>query len=281
MLCPDKSRTRLLAETVEDMAKWMSKDNITDPEIRYWIPKYILMRGSKPLAAMGFMSPQFKALAISQDIIGWREFTEGHILTHFYAIQSFHLAMSSSYLNGEDWTKQFISKILQITHSQWIFRNISFHNRKNGYLRNKTADELLQHINSLSEVSPDKLPESSRFLLEINFSELSKHHLETQRYWTLAVDAALKANALEQARGAQAKRVRRKLNTKIPSRRKLGIAAVEHQIRQDGMHQAGPSNNPHATDPLQSSLATFIRRRPHPASVIAGLRSSKRLRKPD
>ncbi len=166
---------------------------------------------------MGFMSPQFKALAISQDIIGWREFTEGHISTHLYAIQSFHLAMSSSYLNGEDWTKQFIPKILQITHSQWIFRNISFHDRKNGYLRNKTADELLQHINSLSEVSPDKLPESSRFLLEINFLELSKQHLETQRYWTLAVDAALKANALEQARGARAKRVRRKLNTKIPS----------------------------------------------------------------
>ncbi len=83
MLCPDESRTRLLAETVEGMAKWMSKDKITDPEIRYWIPKYILMKGSKPLAEMGCMSPQFKALAISQDIIGWRKFTEGHISSFF------------------------------------------------------------------------------------------------------------------------------------------------------------------------------------------------------
>jgi hypothetical protein len=112
MLCPDEYRTFLLAVTVEDMARWMSKDNITYPEIWYWIPKHILMRGSKPLKEMGFMSPQFKALTISQDIIGWREFTEGHFSTHFYAIQSFHLAMSSSYLNGEDWKKQFISKIL-------------------------------------------------------------------------------------------------------------------------------------------------------------------------
>ena len=166
-------------------------------------------------------------------------------------------------------------------HSQWIFRNISFHDRKNGYLQNKTADELLQHINSLSEVSPEELPESSRFLLEINFSELSKHHLETQRYWTLAVDTALKANALEQAQGARAKRVWRTLTTKVPSRRKLRIAAVKHQIRQDRMHQAGSSSNPHAIDHLQSSLATFIRRRHHPASVIANLRSNKRLRKPD
>ena len=60
-------------------------------------------------------------------------------------------------------------------------------------------DELLQHINFLSEVYPEELPELSRFLLEINFLELSKHQLETQWYWMLAVDAALKANALEQA----------------------------------------------------------------------------------
>ena len=165
------------------------------------------MRGSKSLAEMGFMSPQFKALAISQDIIGWREFTEGHISTHFYVIQSLHLAMSSSYLNEEDWTKQFISKILQVPHSQWIFRNISFQDKKNGYLQNKTTDKLLQHINSLSDVSPEELPELSRFLLEINFLKLSKHHLETQWYWTLAVDAALKANDLEQTRGTRAKRV--------------------------------------------------------------------------
>ena len=114
-----------------------------------------------------------------------------------------------------------------------------------------------------------------------NFFELSKHHLETQRHWTLAVDAALKENTLEQAQGVQAKRVWWKLNTKVPSRRKLGIAAVEHQIGQNGMHQAGSSSNPHAINPLQSSLATFIRRRPHPASVIASLQSNKRLCKPD
>jgi hypothetical protein len=91
------------------------------PEILYWVPKYILMRGDKSPSLMGFMSPQFKALAKSQDLIGWRDFTEGYISTHFYSIQSFHLAMSSGYINGEDWTKQFISKILPIMHSQWIF----------------------------------------------------------------------------------------------------------------------------------------------------------------
>jgi hypothetical protein len=60
------------------------------------------MRGNKLLSKMGFMSPQFKALAKSQDLIRWRDFTEGHISTHFYAVQSFQFAMSSGYINGED-----------------------------------------------------------------------------------------------------------------------------------------------------------------------------------
>ena len=170
---------------------------------------------------MGFMSPQFKALAVSQDLIGWRVFTEGHISTHFYAIQSchistyfyaiqsFHLSMSGSLLNGEDWVKHVISKLLQITHAQWIFRNISLHDKTRGYLRNKKASEILQIINEFSEVAPEEIPEDSRFLLEINFTELTKSHLEHQTYWTLAMDAAVKAQELDLARGARAKRARR------------------------------------------------------------------------
>ena len=87
--------------------------------------------------------------------------------------------MSSSYLNGEDWIRQFISRILQLTHSQWIFQNISFYDKTNGFLRNKKVDEILQLINEVAEVAPEDVPSDSRFLLEINFSELTKAHLET------------------------------------------------------------------------------------------------------
>jgi hypothetical protein len=96
----------------------------------------------------------------------------------------------------------------------------------------------MQQLNVLLDLAPEDVPKASRFLLEINFSELSTSNLETQKYWTLAVDVALKAKALESVQGARAKRVRRKLNTKIPSRKKLGIAAIEQQICKDGMHRA-------------------------------------------
>ena len=163
-------------------------------------------------------------------------------------------------ISTEDWTKQFISRILQLTHSQWIFQNISLHDKTHGFLCNKNADQILQLINEFLEVALEEVPKDSRFLLEINFSELTKSHLETQTYWTLAMDAAIKAKALESARGAQAKRIRCRLNTKIASRTKLGITAVEQQIRKDGMHRTtSQSDVIQANDSSQLTLDRFVK----------------------
>jgi hypothetical protein len=117
MRCPDKDRTCLLIETVEELEKWMETDGRTDPELIYWTPKFILMHDDKPFSQLGYMSDKMRALAASQEKIGWQNFTEGYISWHFYNIQQFHLSMSNNFLNGSDWTKQFITKILQVTHS--------------------------------------------------------------------------------------------------------------------------------------------------------------------
>jgi hypothetical protein len=88
LTCPNKDRTRLLVETTEDLSTWLNQEHLTDLELAYWIPNYIMMWGDKPFASLGAMSSRMKALAISQeDKIGWRNFMEGCIFTHFYFIQ--------------------------------------------------------------------------------------------------------------------------------------------------------------------------------------------------
>jgi hypothetical protein len=95
MRCPDEDRTRLLIKNVEELEKWMETDGRTDPELIYWIPKYLLMRNDKPFYQLGYMSQELHTLVESQDKIGWRNFTERYISSHFYYIQQFHLLMSS------------------------------------------------------------------------------------------------------------------------------------------------------------------------------------------
>jgi len=146
LICPHKDRTRLLADTTDDLSEWLNQDNLTDLQLAYWIPKCILMQGNKPFASLGTMLPRMRALAISQDKIRWRNFMEGCISTHFYFIQHYHLALSGSYLNGSDWTKSLISKLLHITNSQWIYRNFTLHDRLCGYLHNKSLEDIKQTI---------------------------------------------------------------------------------------------------------------------------------------
>jgi hypothetical protein len=115
--------------------------------------------------------------------------------------------------------------------------NILLHYKKQGYLHNKQAVDLLSEIQELSELSPDKVLESSHFLLETNFTERTRSHLKTQQYWTFAVHAALKVEQLGDKRGARLKQIRKRLNKNLTSRKKLDITVVEQQIRADGMHQ--------------------------------------------
>jgi hypothetical protein len=145
-----------------------------------------------------------------------------------------------------------------------------------GYLRNKKADEILQLINEFAEVTLEEVPVDSRFLLEINFSNLTKSHLETQTYWTLAMDSATKAQALE------AKRICHCLITKIASQVKLGITAVEQQIRKDRMHRSMLRlDTIQGNNDSQPTLDQFVKRRPHPSALMGDMKSNKCLRKPN
>jgi hypothetical protein len=143
------------------------------------------------------------------------------------------------------------------------------------------AAEIMQEIETLSNLAPEEVAEESCFLLKINFTDLSRFHIEAQKYWILAVNAARTARDLELARGARTKRAKQKVNAKLLSRKKLGIVNIEQQIRRDGMHwcitQTG-TDPEHNTQPL---IDRFVMKQPHPASIVAALRSNKRLHKPD
>jgi hypothetical protein len=154
--------------------------------------------------------------------------------------------MSSSYLNGADWTIQVITKILQITHSQWIYCNIFLHNKQQGYLHHKRVEEFYSKMLELSDLALNKVPETSRFLLEISFTKLTNSSLEIQCYWTLAVNAAFNAQHQEVTRGTWLKPICKNLNQKIPSRKKFGVVALEQQIRADGCTVTLPRVHKHA-----------------------------------
>jgi hypothetical protein len=130
--------------------------------------------------------------------------------------------------------------------------------------------------------APDKVPETSHFLLEINFTELTKALLKTQHYWTLVVNATIKAQHLEANRGAHLKQIQKLVNRKRSRRKTFGVVALKQQIRANRMHtHSSWGAHKIADNYTQTILASFITKHPHLANAIIILRSNKRLKKPD
>lgn len=118
---------------------------------------------------------------------------EGEVALEVASIQSEYLPGADTMVSVDGWMKGFISKLLHITHSQWIYRNVSLHHQKLGALETRERQHLLRQIDHLTDMDSASVPEESRFLLEIDFEQLRVGMTETQRYWVHAIQAAFKA----------------------------------------------------------------------------------------
>jgi hypothetical protein len=266
--CPDSERTLLFNQRVEALDNWMAADGKTDSEVSYWITKYLQFRGERTMSSLGPMSPAMAKAAASQDKIGWIEFLHGRVSVEIAKMQTAHCAMATCRMNGNDWMKKFISQLLQISHSQWMFRNFVLHDRVRGYLRLQERRSVLQEIDRLVDCDPDDIPRESRFLLEMDFQTLYHSSFEKQSYWVRAMKAARRAGrravAVANMAARQGASARRRAARRRTERLTINTGEVEAQLRED-------LNLP----PLVS------RRRPHPAHLETLNPINKRLRHPD
>ena len=86
----------------------------------------------------------------------------------------------------------------------------------------------MENIDKLWETEADDIPESSRFLLEMDFDKLMQSDIHNKPYWVVATEAAIKAGQRKAAdeirKGTQLSR--RPLRS---TRERLGIIDVEKE----------------------------------------------------
>ena len=87
---------------MEALEEWMHQDGRTNPELAYWVPKYVLLRGQRAMRSLGPMSVSMHQAAASQDMIGWHEFMEGKVSKRIANIQTRHCAEAPCMMNGDD-----------------------------------------------------------------------------------------------------------------------------------------------------------------------------------
>lgn len=118
---------------------------------------------------------------------------EGMVARPLFCMQSEYLTHSTTKLTIRSWATQFISRLLQITHAQWVFRNVTLHDAHTGYLADCRRKEILKEIDELANMDPAALPEANHHLLEMDFTSLRDSSIDTQSYWLLVMRCAITA----------------------------------------------------------------------------------------
>ncbi len=296
-VCTDRERTRLLNTMADNLAKWLATHH-AHPSLLYWIPRYIKLRGSKTLGDFrSKLTHEMALVARSQDLIPWKSFLEGKVSKELLRLQYSALVGSASRLTMRDWTKQFISQLLHISHAQWVFRNVSLHDRSVGYLQKLQRRKVLLEIDRLSQLSPSELPDDSKYLLEMDFSTPQNSSLIEQSYWILAMKAAICAGRrVRRRRSATTQRLpaprqRRTTSTRVPRHDiATGEATQRHAQRRISRTRPLPTQQAFMVDGAANALRDIrlewsmdpppSRTRPHPSTSFLEFRDCKR-RRPD
>lgn len=125
-------RTLLLDMTVS-LEEWLVR-NYCHPELAFWLPCHTRLRGTRWFSDSPLLFLAMKQVAESQDLIPWMAFMERKLLKEIFILHRHALTASPPLINIADWSSQLISKIVHISHAQWIFRNVLLQNVREGYL---------------------------------------------------------------------------------------------------------------------------------------------------
>jgi len=178
------------------MKEWLS-DIGTNPALLTCIARYAHGRGYLTMSDIcSDLGHQYKEMAAEQDAIGWRRFMEGMISKQLVCIQADYRAHTGEGIKVMAWASQLAVRLLEVTHSQWIYRNIQVHDEQQGTIRTQEKEALQREIEEEMEMGFDGFLEMDKSLAKVTLEDLEKGGGERQEYWLMAVKAARAAKRL-------------------------------------------------------------------------------------
>lgn len=170
--CRDPGRVQMFSISVQEVSTWMDK-TLRRPDLSLAVSTYLLGRG---LVTMENCIPSSEGLVSdlvrTTDRLGWDCFLEGRISRAWTPVVSQILATNGSQLLADSWGKQFITKLLNIVHKQWIYRNTLIHYRGQDGLTIPEHHEIYNRVEEYAAIDPETILPRHRYLFDTDFEAL-------------------------------------------------------------------------------------------------------------
>ena len=195
--CNHEGRVDLLKKAVSGLEQWLGAAE-TETGLKQAICSYARGRGGTSMAVIvGGQRGLFGDMADSQDLIGWRRFMEGMISKEMVEIQREFCEVVETKMTAEQWARGLVARLLEITHGQWLYRNVHVHDKVTGTLVTERKEELRDAILDQLYMGEEGMAEEDKYLLEINLDDLETTSGTKQHYWLLAIRAARRWQELQ------------------------------------------------------------------------------------
>jgi hypothetical protein len=168
--CTHDGSVKAIHATIALLDQW-KKQNNTDPDLRDCIYEYAMGRGRISMGEICIENnydDRYKSMARSQDSIGWQRFMEGMVCKKIRAIQSAHSSITELCCNTANWGQDLVTRLLEVTHGQWLYRNVQVHDRISGTLATQRKKKLQMEIKRQQELGKEGLLEEDCYLAESN-----------------------------------------------------------------------------------------------------------------
>jgi hypothetical protein len=106
------------------------KQQGTDPDLRDCIYKYAMGQGGitmEEICNKNNYGQRYREMARVQDAIGWWWFMEGMICKEIRLVKRTRAGLQASRLSTAKWGVGLVTKLLEVTHGQWLYCNIQVH----------------------------------------------------------------------------------------------------------------------------------------------------------
>ena len=195
--CNEVGRVDVLRQTINMTRKWL-EDMDTDPRLSECLCAFAHGRGGTSMTEICEKADyaELRQFARSQDIIGWRRFMEGMISRGILEVQREHYALSGSQWRLEKWATGLVIKLMEITHGQWLYRNVVVHDATDGRLSLIRKEDILAQIEEQLAMGGEDLLDEDQYLMEVNLDGLEDSNGSRHEYWLLAIRSARVASAI-------------------------------------------------------------------------------------
>jgi hypothetical protein len=121
---------------------------------------------------------------------------EGRVITQWLQSVTPFLARTSPHLLAKSWGRQLISRLHNLLHKQWVYRNSVIHYKGKDSLTLIDHYKILNRVEGYSLIDPETLLPWHQFLFDTDFETLGSGPTCHRLLWLAEMDAAVATSQL-------------------------------------------------------------------------------------